>query len=62
MAKISAKHSYNSKLIKLRRYLDAYKEELIALDSKYDEKIENKLKSFIRKGNKKLEKQREIFS
>lgn len=55
MAKISAKNSYNPKLVKLRRYLDAYNEELFALDSKYDEKIENKLKTFIRKGNKKLE-------
>ncbi len=56
MAKISAKHSYNSKLIKLRRYLDAYREELITLDSKYDDKIEAKLNAFIKKGNKKLEK------
>ena len=54
MAKISANNSYHSKLIKLRRYLDAYNEELIALETKYDEKIESKLNSFIRKGNKKL--------
>ena len=56
MAKISAKHSNHSKLIKLRRNIDAYKEELIALESKYDEKIESKLNAFIKKGNKKLEK------
>ena len=56
MAKISANSSYHSKLIKLRRNLDAYREELIALDTKYDEKIENKLNSFITKGNKKLQK------
>ena len=56
MAKISAKHSYNSKLIKLRRYLDAYNEELIALNSKYDDKIEKKLNAFIKKGNKSLNK------
>ena len=55
MARISAKNSYHSKLIKLRRYLDAYNEELIALETKYDEKIEGKLNAFIRKGNKKLQ-------
>ena len=56
MAKISAKHSYHSELIKLRRALDAYREELASLDTKYDEKIEGQLNSFINKGNNKLKK------
>lgn len=56
MAKILAKRSYNSKIIKLRRNLDAHKEELIALNSKYDIKIENKLHSFVVKANKGLAK------
>ena len=56
MAKISAKHSYHSELIKLRRTLDAYREELASLDTKYDDKIENQLNAFINKGNNKLKK------
>lgn len=56
MAKILAKRSYNSKIIKLRRNLDACKEELITIDSKYDIKIENKLHAFIKKANRGLEK------
>lgn len=56
MAKISAKHSYHSELIKLRRTLDAYREELASLDTKYNDKIENQLNSFINKGNNKLKK------
>ena len=54
MAKILAKHSSHTNLMKLRRYLDAYNEELIALETKYDEKIERKLNAFLKKSNKSL--------
>ena len=58
MAKILAKfNSLNQKqLIKLRHTLDFYHEELDGLDSKYEERIEQKLNSFLVKANKKLSK------
>lgn len=56
MAKILAKHSYHSRIIKLRSKLDGYKEELLALDTKYDSKKEKQLNAFARKENKSLVK------
>ena len=56
MAKILAKHSYHSRIIKLRSKLDGYKEELLALDTKYDSKKEKQLNAFARKENKALVK------
>ena len=58
MAKILAKkHSSNQKkIIKLRQKLDFYREELDSLESKYNEKLEKKLDTFLIKGNKKLSK------
>ena len=50
------KSSNHSKLIKLRKNLDFYREELISLDAKYDEKIDKKLNSFLKQGNAKLKK------
>ena len=56
MAKILAKHSYHSRIIKLRSKLDGYKEELLALDTKYDSKKEKQLNAFAKKENKSLVK------
>ena len=58
MAKILAKkHSSNQKkIIKLRQNLDFYREELISLQEKYDEKLQKKLDAFLIKGNKKIAK------
>ena len=56
MAKILAKHSYHSRIIKLRSKLEGYKEELLALDTKYDSKKEKQLNAFAKKENKALVK------
>lgn len=57
MAKILVNISSNhSKLIKLRRNLDFYREELLALEEKYDEKIDKKLNVFLKQSNSKLNK------
>ncbi len=58
MAKILAKqNSLNqTKLIKLRKNLDFCREELLTIDSKYEEIVEKKLNAFLIKGNKSLEK------
>ena len=58
MAKILAKQSslYQKKLIKLRKNLDFCHEELLTINSKYDEIIEKKLNAFLVKGNKSLKK------
>ena len=56
--KISAKiNSVNQKkLIKLRRVLDFYNEELGSLEQKYNDIVERKLNAFLVKGNKSLSK------
>ena len=56
MAKILAKHSYHSRIIKLRSKLEGYKEEILSLDTKYDSKKEKQLNAFARKENKALVK------
>ena len=55
MARILA-NSYHSKLVKLRRALDFHKEELKALDTKYDEIVERKLNAFLKNANRRLSK------
>ena len=56
MAKILAKtRSFNqNKIIKIRRHLDFYYEELNSLESKYQENRDKKLNAFLLKANKQL--------
>ena len=56
MAKILVnKHSLNhGLLVKIRKELDFYREELAFLDAKYDQKIEKELNAFVVKANKTL--------
>ena len=57
MAKISAKSrsSVQSKLARLRKELDFYREELNSLNEKYDFILTKKLNAVLRKANKKLQ-------
>lgn len=56
MAKISVKkHSlYHKQLIKLRKDLDFYKEELASLDEKYEKKSQSELDAFVIKADRTL--------
>lgn len=58
MARILAKkNSLTQKnIIKLRKHLDFYREELASLEGKYDEKLDKKLNEFLIKGNRKIAK------
>lgn len=58
MVKISDKiNSFNQqRLIKVRRNIDFYREEMDGLEAKYKEIVERKLNSYLIKGNKKIAK------
>lgn len=58
MVKISDKINsfHQQRLIKVRRNIDFYRQELNGLDEKYQEKFDNRINSFLKRSNKKLSK------